>query len=328
MNLDLHLDLSARRRRSRSIALPLLLSLFAVFAAEPLMSQSTAIAADDDLEAAWRQASTGAVWRSPTTEERDALREAFRILAVGAVDCSASLAGATRLLAAAGFSLRRDMAAGIVVVEELQGGRRGGGLYAMRCGAAKPWVLQAPHSFFDERTGGIVRKLFVESQARFAFWNTVHRYRSRPDERFEDPVHPADVAHEPGSLFQAATLGAAAGDPLLRFVQIHGFESGKVAFDAVLSAGPISEVAPNPGAPDGRAPIALAQALEPVLGRVGVHGQDTERYGALRNVQGIALARRGPGRFLHIELAAEVRLRLRNDPALRAAFLDGLSRAW
>lgn len=299
-----------------------------VVAAEPVMSEPKAPALAEDLEASWRQASTGAVWRSPTTEERDALREAFRILAVGAANCAATLPGVTRLLAAAGFSLRHDVAAGIVVVEETASGRRGGGLYAMRCGPAKPWALQAPHSFFDERTGGIVRMLFVESQARFAFWNTVHRYRATPDERIEDPVHPADVAHEPGSLFHAATLGAAAGDPLLRFVQIHGFESGKVPFDAVLSAGPVSDVAPNPGEPDGKAPVALAQALEPVLGRVGVHGKDTDRYGALRNVQGTALARRGPGRFLHIELAAEVRVRLRNDPAVRAAFLDSLARAW
>jgi len=193
---------------------------------------------DQRLHEAWTEAAQSVQWRSPTVSEREALREAMRLLFTASDTCSGRTVDRAReRLDEAGFVLEEVEEADVLVVREPGEESRGGGMYALRCGEARSWVLQAPHSFHDLRTGEIVRRLFAETDARAAYWNTLHRYRSVPDETSADVVHPADVAHEFGSFFHVATVGAAIGDPTLQVVQIHGFAEGRVPFQAVLSSG-------------------------------------------------------------------------------------------
>lgn len=272
------------------------------------------------LERAWREARDGAQWRSPTMEERRVLRSTMGELLEGAPSCS------PERIAEADERLRRvDLSAtyhpadggGIVIVQEVVE-RRGSGVYAVRCGDARPVAWQAPHAFFDLRTESIARSLFVETGARLGMWSTIHRYRALPGEDRADPVHPADVTREAGSLFQAATVGAAVGDPSLRFVQIHGFAADARELDVILSSG------------DPMRPPALDPALLiPRFGRVGVYAVDTETLGATRNVQGRALRTVGPGRFLHVELALPVRDVLTADAEARRTLAEALlGRPW
>ena len=272
------------------------------------------------LKSMWRESAHGAVWRSPSVPERDALRRAMRQIIAGADQCSQPTLDAARAeLAIAGFQLDEFSSAGTryLVVREAPSAGRGGGMYAIRCGPASAWVLEAPHSFFDSRTGLITRELFRESQARAAFWNTVHRYKATPGEEKEDEIHPADVAHEPGNFFQAATVGAVVADPKLAFIQIHGFgKSKEIPFAGVLSSGR-----------KGLEANKLKAALKP-LGAFAVYGADTKEFGATTNAQGRMLNRIDPGRFLHVELSPDTRAKLSKDAKARALFLKALSGPW
>ncbi|MBN1334358.1 MAG: hypothetical protein JXB39_00195 [Deltaproteobacteria bacterium] len=267
------------------------------------------------LDAAWETSRSDVTWRSPVVSEREAVREAMRALAAAPDPCEA-VPEARRLLEPVDMVV--DLLEGeprLVVVRE---GRehRGSGFFVVRCGPARPWVWQAPHAFFEAPTRIIARQLFLESQARATLWNTVHRYRSLPGESPAHEVHPGDVTREYGSLFQAATIGLAAGDPSLGFVQLHGFTREALPWDAVVSFGAAESYAGD-----------LAEALEPVLGRVAAWGRDVDVLGGTTNVQGRALSRAGR-RFLHLELASETRRLLVEDPARRAALAAVLEDAW
>jgi len=267
------------------------------------------------LDAAWDAARSDAVWRSPTVGEREAVRDAMRTLGAAADPCEA-VPEARRLLVRADMAV--DVLAGeppLVVVREDRE-HRGAGLVVVRCGPAEPWVWQAPHALYEAPTRTIARDLFLETGARATMWNTVHRYRALPGESPDQEVHPGDVTREHGSLFQAATVGLAAGDPTLRFVQIHGFAREDLPWDVVVSFGA-----------DGPDADRLADALAPVLGRVAAYGRDVDVLGGTTNVQGRALARTGH-RFLHVELTPGARSLLAGDPARRAAFADAVEASW
>ncbi|MBW2254306.1 MAG: hypothetical protein JRI25_06870, partial [Deltaproteobacteria bacterium] len=167
--------------------------------------------ADDGLEAAlqaqWEQVRSDARWRSPYAAERTAFRDGLTALVRVAGTCDEDeVRAASKTLAAADFAVEHvvDGEDSVLVVREATE-HRGAGLVAIRCGSARPWVWQAPHALYDLNTGDIARRLFVESGARAVMWNTVHRYRALPGEASGDPVHPADVTREFGSLFHAAT---------------------------------------------------------------------------------------------------------------------------
>jgi hypothetical protein len=202
-------------------------------------------------------------------------------------------------------------------VHERADARVGGGLYVVRCGAgATPLILQAPHSFFDKGTRRIVMQLFSRSGARAAYFNTVHRYRGVPQETSTDDLHPADVAHQFGSFFQAATLAAAVTDPELRFIQIHGFRARpELPWDVIVSSGLLD-------AP----PRALADRLQARFGRVTAYDETVGGLGALTNVQGLALNRHGTGRFVHLEFGESTRQEWRAPHA--DALLAALQEPW
>ncbi len=272
------------------------------------------------LKAQWKESGREAVWRSPVIAERDAIRDATRLAIAGSAECAASMREQVRkTLATIDFELlewpSREKPE-VLVLREKAGKHRGGGLYVIRCGEAVPVVLQAPHAFYDVGTGALVRKLFAEGNARAAFWNTVHRYKASPDEKREDPIHPADVAHEPGNLFHAAAMGAAA-NPEIKFVQFHGFAATEhIPFEVILSSGQKTLQA------------AALQEQFAALGKVALYGKETRSLGAATNAQGRALNRSKPGRFLHIELTRDLRKQLSKSKKLRKRLLKALNGSW
>lgn len=289
-----------------------------------IMAQGVASAGSSDLSTQlrshWQESSRAAVWRSPVIAERDAIREATRLAIAGSNECTAAMREQVRQrLTPIDFELLEWPSRAkpdFLVIREKEGKRRGGGFYVIRCGKTVPLVLQAPHSFYDVGTGNLVRKLFAEGNARAAFWNTVHRYKASADEKREDPIHPADVAHEPGNLFHAAAMGAAANAEI-KFVQVHGFAATEqIPFEIILSSGQKSLMA-----------VPLREPFE-ALGKVALYGEETGELGAATNAQGRALNRSKPGRFLHIELTRDLRKQLSKSRKLREQLLKALNRNW
>src|SRR5690606_19084745 len=127
-----------------------------------------------------------------------------------------------------------------------------------------------------------------------------------PGERPEDPVHPADVCHQPGSLFQTVTLALTATRAELRVVQVHGYGGEPTHVDLVVST----------GRPD-RPPRGLREIVATTLGvhptRVGVFPDDVDVLGGTTNAAARQLAARAP-RFLHLELSRDLREVLRASP--------------
>jgi hypothetical protein len=241
----------------------------------------------------------------PSESERQAARAAFQ----------AVLQGATPDLGAFGFeSTPVPEWPGVVLLRERADRKRGGGAYLVRTGSASTFVVQAPHTFYDEGTFPLACDLFQRSQARALFVNTTHRYKSAPETR--DGEHVADVAHAPDSLFLAMTEGLSAALPRVDVIQLHGFSNRESDARAVVSAG---ERRP------GSKLVATARAaFEGVVGpRILAYPEDSNELGATTNVEGMVI-RRGGGRFLHIEMDHDLRRTLNSDAALRARALDAL----
>lgn len=269
------------------------------------MLLGTSQAAESDLDALrWRR--QDAEWRSPTVFERDWMRDVARELVSGRDACTdRGLRRAQRAVDELGFVMETVSIGDSSVVVVREGEQAfGAGMLAVRCGPAEPIVWQAPHPFFDLGTGDLVLQWFVETDARAAQWATHHRFKARSDEVREDSMHPADVADEPGSLFQAATVGFFEGDPGLRFVQVHGFANGTApGYRAVVSSG------------DARRPLRdAARRAQTVLGRTAVFGDVDLPLGGQQNAQARALP---VGVFMHLELSADAREDLSTDARLR-----------
>lgn len=260
-------------------------------------------------------------WLAPTEPERVVTALAVRAL-VRALDvCDAGvLSDVQRSLARAGLTLSRHTVGTDVVLVVTELLPHGAGMSAWRCGEALDVIAQAPHAFYDLDTGDIVRAAFVFGGLRGVMWNTVHRYRATPGELPEDPVHPADVAHQPTALFQTWTLAALAVSPGLRVVQLHGFATSTSTADAVLSSGSAD-----------RPPVDLREvagaALVPEAPVVRIFGDDTDVLGGTTNVQARALVPLRPARFVHVELSPRARKALAADPTRAVRFLVGLGSA-
>jgi hypothetical protein len=206
---------------------------------------------------------------------------------------------------------------GQVLAEELQS-RRGAGAFVLRTGAARPLLIEVPHSFFDEGTLDIGLQAFVSSGARGLLVNTVHRYRV--------PIEPADAGapgagSSPSDLARAEasfflTAHAACVDALLALevVQLHGFADAAVpAVDVIVSA-----------AGSRADPVSAARALERALGiRAAAYPTEIRVLGGTLNRQAKYSIAAG-GSFLHVEMSRSVRDQLTANPARLSLFIEAL----
>jgi hypothetical protein len=214
------------------------------------------------------------------------------------------------------LGVARDAAGEVWVLREAAGRREGTGLYAFRPGGA-PLCVQAPHTFFDEGTGPIALAVFADLHAGCLFVNTVHRYA--PSSGGESL---ADAAHAERTAFRAVTQGMLEG-ARWAIVQLHGFGEHEQIGPEVAGVVSDGASARSDGSPAARLRDALARRLAP--SRVLLHGVDTRALGGTTNVTG-ADARRAGTLFLHVELSASARRRLRHGGAapLSAALAEVL----
>ncbi len=271
----------------------------------------------EKLEAARRNGGATVFYHSPPEPMWQTLREVARKLTLAAPSCDRAVAAeAESMLRGLGMELQlhQDGTTSFWLLREVPGIHQGRGVYLWRCGQATDVIVQAPHSFFDLKTGRLGRELFRDLEARVLMLNTLHRYKSRKGETPNDAEHPADVAHNDASLYQAVTVGILEAAPRSLFVQLHGFEAANRGLDVLLSD----------GRPDGQimAPAMLA-SWQPEKLVVAVYGPGQPKLGGLTNVQGRAIRARS-GRFLHVEMSPTVRSRLIEDTLFRRPFAEAL----
>ncbi len=215
------------------------------------------------------------------------------------------------------------------VVTEPASDRRGRGSYLIRVGELAPaggveLLLQAPHTRFDKRTGAIALRMLLEDDGaavRAVFINSAHRFRQLDGSRTRRKpavANPADAAHNPDHPL-ARTTARVLEQHDVGVVQLHGFSRSAAAGDPdmIISSGT---------ARPSRASEATATRLRAVVPEhpCGHFGVDTDRLGALQNVQGRTA--RAKGRcFVHIELSDPLRERLLDDRELRRRFSAAVS---
>lgn len=175
-------------------------------------------------------------------------------------------------------------------------GRPGWALLVVRLGNASPWILEAPHPWYDLGTGDLTEKLFLESDARAAVFATTHRALG-PE---------TDAAHAVEGTFHTVTLALVESMEEPVVVQIHGFGPGHTDADAVVG---------------GWGADALANSLV-AAGWGAVDGSVVPALGGRTNVTVRALTGRAP--VAHLELSKARRKALRREPADRAVLWTAL----
>jgi hypothetical protein len=251
----------------------------------------------------------------PSHADRAAMTDLVARLVTGGAAVRASLAPAATALGYAIDDVREWP--GTVLLHERPDHLRGGGAYALRLAPASALIVQAPHTFFDERTLPLGCEMFARASAAAFFIDTAHRYKAAASD--EAGNNPADVAHAADSMFQAATQGVLRAMQNVSLVQLHGFASRESGVAVVLSAGTKR--------PKGDLLLRVQSALQPLgLGPIARFPDECSELGATTNVQGALVRVRG-GRFLHIEMSSAVRASLLANSGLRARFFDVLLRS-
>ena len=206
-----------------------------------------------------------------------------------------------------GWTIHEMVEDGILIIKETAGQERGRGVYAIRTNAKLNVMLQAPHRYYDERTGAIVRQLFAENDIFAAAWNSSHRSQ-------------IDLAHEPLHDFNAFSDAISNGET--RVIQLHGFDAMRrdrrlQSTDVILSN--------STRFPD-RFVMQTAIGLKELLGRsaVRVFPLETEDLGGTKNAQAELLRRSGIFNFLHVEMGADYRLELVKSASSRREFAAAL----
>jgi len=195
---------------------------------------------------------------------------------------------------------------------------KGRGLFAIRQSAdVKPWLLQAPHAKSDKYTGEIAALLFDENQIKAAMWNSVHRKTSVNN---SNSTGTADMAHLPGTYWQAVTEVFARDHDNGRIIQLHGFDQSK----RQSTAGRKSEIIVSAGH---RHPPSwvkhVADCLRQSLNtKISLYPDDVKELGATTNTQGQLLKKLGFKGFLHIEMSRSMRENLLSNKNLRQLFMS------
>ena len=249
-------------------------------------------------------------FRPPNTSEDTTFRQWFSQV-VAKLD-----SGEPMPAAPSGFTIESiSQMPGVWVIGEDPSAKRGAGAFVLRAKPKNDVIVEAPHTFYDLGTLDIARAIFEKKQCRALVINTVHRYRGKDVKGDDDDGgSPSDVAHVEHSFFQIAHEELSRTFAHSPVVQIHGFADSKAPGAAIVSAsgtnGPASGVARS-----------LKQSS--VLPTVLLYPDDVKVLGGMTNMQARWSAKNGRG-FVHIELSASTRERLRRESAFSDSFADAL----
>jgi len=183
-------------------------------------------------------------------------------------------------------------------IRELSEQKRGRGAYLIRLQDWKTPVLQAPHRYFDKKTGELLMQLFLEAPFKAAAWNTVHRKE-------------LDLAKQPNSYFTAFAKAQLASYPASLLVQLHGYAASK----RITASGRASSIIISAGHKwPGKRHRRLTECLQQRLtDKAMLYPVRTPELGGTRNPVGHVFHEAGADNFLHLEVAAPLRQQLVED---------------
>ena len=250
--------------------------------------------------------------------------ESFRVWFRGLISASESNAPPPAALVQA-FELDAS-AAPLWLAGEQAGARRGAGVFVLRAGTATPWLIEAPHTFFDVGTLEIAETCFEVLGARALLVNTVRRTSSAdedmdPSERAETARAAgadSDLAHAPQSFFATAHSALLSSTSGYATLQLHGFRDELVPGVAAI----VSAAGTNANVD------VVARQLRALLGddAVRLYPKEVKQLGGTRNVQA-RLSQASGAPFIHLELSKTLRDRLKTDPPYRYTFAGALKTA-
>ena len=239
----------------------------------------------------------------PSPAELEQIQQLFRKTASSSPG-DAELAAAWEQL---GWDLVELDDIGMVVIKESEQQLAGRGVYAIRINSKSNTILQAPHRFFDERTGVITRKLFIENDVYAAAWNSSHRKQ-------------VDLAHQQQHYFNAFMQALTNRDS--KVIQLHGFDADRRNSKAKSADVILSDTTRFPA----RHALQTAIRLKELLGQSSakLFPLDIEELGGTKNSQASLLRNSGFHRFLHVELDGELRKQLAGNASKRSEFAAAL----
>jgi hypothetical protein len=198
----------------------------------------------------------------------------------------------------------------LVAIVESPDRREGRGIYVIRLDSLSPLALQAPHRFYDTKSGLLTRYCFEENDIWIAAWNTVHR----------DSV---DLAHRRDHFFNAMTRALVTLDRSMVVTQIHGFDARKRQPAARSASVVISDTTQQPG------PLVrqIASAQKDLVGpdKVRLFPLEVSELGGTLNQQARVFRQAGKPGFLHLEMSRELREELAGNASMRARFFSTLT---
>ncbi|MBV0934490.1 hypothetical protein [Marinobacterium weihaiense] len=158
--------------------------------------------------------------------------------------------------------------------------------------------LQAPHQYYDLRTGRLVARLQAEGDMMAAFWNTAQRHVAAG----------CDLVHVDHTYLHAFTRAFQQARPQGLIVQIHGFAADKRDTLAGRTADMIISDGTREPSPEAK---AFAHCLsEHTRWQVRLFPHDVHELGATTNTVAADLRQQGNSRFIHWELSAQARREL------------------
>lgn len=301
-------DTPSRARARCSLAV-LLLAAQVILAAPPAMATRATEPGDALAEAL--DTARGGRWRDLPPDEWVLTRELFEQLLTTKAPAQLAVERIAIQLEVLHLQARTlaTPAGALVLVNEAPDARQGRGVFAFRPGATSSVVLQIPHARTDLETGALAARWMTTTPFRAAAWNTVRR------DQIDRPGGTSDLARAERSTFTAFADAALATLPDPIVIQIHGFAADKrrtrTGRDAaaIVSSG---VVRPEP------ATLERAGCLRSHLDPVRIYGLDIEELGGTINPVGRLMRASGAPGFVHLELSAPSRRRLRDDPELGA----------
>lgn len=219
----------------------------------------------------------------------------------------------------AGWKLETLCSAGRVyrVLREAADQRQGRGLYLVMADqpeiAVQNIMLQVPHRFSDRYTGTLAARWLTVESPKILALATVPRAQ-KVDGRIID----ADLAHLERSVMRHLSAIFLEGLPDLYVVQLHGFDAAKRKTQAGIQADVILSAGHDRGSPRlDRLSACLGGAQ---LGRVKRYPAEVRELGGTTNTIGQLVHAFDSQGFVHAELSASLRTRLREEAKAMSRF--------